>query len=143
MPMLDLEDGGIKLKAAVGLAGAVAGGAITAILGGWDVLLKVLVVMIVLDYASGLLAAFCEKKLNSEVGFKGVAKKVLIFVLVAVSYNIDQALGTEIIRSATISFYVGIEGLSVLKNAGRAGLPLPDVLSKALEEVQKKAGGRG
>jgi len=135
-----LDFGFSKLQASFGLICALLGGAFCSALGGWDTLLQVLVIMVCLDYASGILAAFVEKKLNSEVGFKGIAKKVLIFVLVAVAYNIDQAVGTVIIRAATISFYIGMEGLSVMKNAGRAGLPLPEVLVKALEEVQKKGG---
>ncbi|MCG9966883.1 phage holin family protein [Pelotomaculum terephthalicicum JT] len=134
-----MEMEGYKIKATVGLVCAAIGGTVCSVLGGWDMLLKALVIMVALDYASGLLAAFVEKTLNSEVRFKGVAKKVLIFILVAVAFNIDQTVGTTIIRTAVISFYIGIEGLSVLKNAGRAGLPVPDVLAKALEEIQKKS----
>lgn len=132
----------IKLKASVGLTGAVIGGIVGVALGGWDMWLQALVLFVVLDYASGLLAAFVERKLHSEVGFKGVAKKVSIFILVAVAYQIDILMGTELTRLAVIGFYLGTEGLSILKNAGRAGLPIPDVLAKALEELREGKGGK-
>jgi len=128
----------LKLKTSVGLAGAMIGGTLGAALGGWDMWLKALVLFVVLDYASGLLAAFVEKKLNSEVGFKGVAKKMFIFILVAVAFNIDVLMGTHILRQAVIGFYLGTEGLSILKNAGRAGLWVPEILKSALEELRKK-----
>ncbi|MFA5383993.1 MAG: phage holin family protein [Eubacteriales bacterium] len=127
-----------RIEAVVGGFFALVGGLICGILGGWDVILKVLVTMVVLDYISGLLAAFVEKKLNSEVGFKGVAKKALIFVVVALAVCIDQVIGKELVRYVIICFYIGTEGLSVLKNVGRAGLSWPAFLLDALEEIQKK-----
>ena len=131
-----------KIETYTGIISACVGGVICGALGGWDVVLKILATMIVLDYVSGLLAAFVEKKLNSEVGFKGVAKKVLIFIVVALAYNIDVVIGASFVRYLVISFYIGIEGLSVLKNAGRAGIPLPGVLFDALDEIRKKSEGK-
>jgi len=130
-----------QLKTTIGLIGVAIGGTLGVFLGGWDMWLKALVIFVVLDYISGLLAAFVEKKLNSEIGFKGVTKKVFIFILVAVAFNIDQLMGSQILRQAVIGFYIGTEGLSILKNAGRAGLPLPQVLRNALEELQKQKEG--
>ena len=126
-----------QLKAIVGISTAVLTSTIANVLGGWDMWLEMLVLFVVLDYISGLLAAFTEKNLNSEVGFKGVCKKVFIFILVAVAFSLDQLMGTEFIRMAVIGFYIGIEGLSILKNAGRAGLPIPEVLKNALEEIHQ------
>jgi len=133
----------IKLKTTVGLTCAAIGGCLSSLLGGWDTWLKVLVTFVALDYLSGLLAALVEKRLNSEIGFRGVTKKVFIFILVAVAYRIDQLAGTQIIRIAVIAFYIGTEGLSILKNAGRAGLPLPAILTAALEELRKKGEQKG
>jgi len=126
-----------QLKAIVGISTAVLTGTIANVLGGWDMWLEMLVLFVVLDYISGLLAAFTEKNLNSEVGFKGVCKKVFIFILVAVAFSLDHLMGTQFIRMAVIGFYIGIEGLSILKNAGRSGLPIPEVLKNALEEIHQ------
>ncbi|MGS0765903.1 phage holin family protein [Syntrophomonas curvata] len=129
-----------QLKTAVGLMSAVVTGAIAQVLGGWDMWLQALVLFVVLDYITGLMAAAIEKKLRSEVGFRGVMKKVFIFCLVAVAFQADMLLGTEIIRVAVIGFYLGTEGLSILENAGRAGLPLPEALRNAL--IQVKGSGK-
>jgi len=125
-------------KTTVGICGAVLGGVLAEILGGWDVWLKALVLFVVLDYISGVLAAFYEKKLNSAIGFKGIIKKVFIFVLVAVAFEVDILTGTNIIRCAVIGFYIATEGLSILENAGRAGLPLPEILLDALEQMKER-----
>jgi len=132
----------LKFKCIVGLGGACVVEALTAMLGGWDVWLEALVIFVILDYLTGLLAAAASKELSSEVGFRGIVKKVLIFVLVAVAYEVDILLGLAIIRMAVIGFYLGTEGLSILENAGRAGLPLPDVLRNALAQLkgEKKVG---
>jgi len=132
----------INLKHYVGASCAIVGSVLSTLLGGWDVLLSALVAAAVLDYASGLIAAYIEKNLRSDVGYRGAAKKVLMFVLVALACTVDKAAGSEIVRTATISFYIGIEGLSVLENAGRSGIPLPGALRAALEELQKQGGGK-
>lgn len=98
--------------------------------------LKALVLFVVLDYITGLLAAAVLKKLSSEVGFKGICKKVLIFCLVAVAYEVDILLGLTVWRMAVIGFYLGIEGLSILENAGKAGLPLPEGFKNMLAQLR-------
>ncbi len=127
----------MQLKAYVGIVGALVLNVITALIGGWDMWLKALVIFVVLDYLSGLLAAAYLKQLSSEIGFKGVCKKVLIFVLVAVAYQVDVLAGSTIIRVAVIGFYIGTEGLSILENAGKAGLPLPPKLKDTLLQMRK------
>jgi len=122
-------------------AAALVGGAITAALGGWDLALEILVLFVVLDYVTGLAAAWYEKKLNSHIGFRGIARKVLLFVPVAVAYALDQALGQDILRSLAIWFYMANEGLSILENLGRAGVPIPAPLKTALEQLKKKGEG--
>jgi toxin secretion/phage lysis holin len=129
----------LKLKMTVGFTGACVVEGLAAMMGGWDVWLKALVIFVILDYLSGLLAAATLKQLNSEVGFKGIIKKVLIFVLVAVAYEVDVLLGLTVIRMAVIGFYLGTEGLSILENAGRAGLPLPEPLKNALAQLRNQA----
>jgi toxin secretion/phage lysis holin len=117
---------------------ALLGGAITAVLGGWDLALQVLVLFVVLDYLVGLIAAWTEKSLDSRIGFRGIAKKILLFVPIAICYALDQVLGQEILRSLAIFFYIANEGLSIIENLGRAGVPVPDALGEALEQLKKK-----
>ena len=131
-----------NIKVCAGVLGTAVGDPIASLLGGWDALLKALVIFIILDYASGLIASYTERKLSSRIGFVGIAKKVFILILVAVSYNIDQLTGSDIIREAVIGFYLGIEGLSILENAGRTGIPLPSILVNALEVLKNKKEGQ-
>lgn len=118
---------------------AALGGAATAIFGGWDVFLQVLVAFMVLDYVTGVVAAYQEKKLDSNVGWRGITRKLLVFVVVAVAHLLDTALGQELFRGLVIWFYVANEGLSVTENLGRAGVPIPAPLRAALESLKQKA----
>ena len=103
-------------------------------LGGWDATLKVLVIMAAIDYITGVFAAGYNGELKSKVGFKGIAKKVVLFLLVGVATQLDVALGSNsAIREATIFFFMGNELLSLLENAGRMGIPLPQALTNAVE----------
>ncbi|MGG5740465.1 phage holin family protein [Bacillus cereus group sp. IBL03679] len=103
-------------------------------LGGWDMTLQVLVTMAIIDYATGMIAAAILGELKSKVGFKGIAKKVVLFLLVGVATQLDTALGSNsAIREATIFFFIGNELLSLLENAGRMGIPLPSALTNAVE----------
>ncbi|MCX7829240.1 MAG: phage holin family protein [Thermanaerothrix sp.] len=115
------------------------GGLATALFGGWDVYLKVLVAFMVLDYLTGVIAAYQEKKLDSNVGWKGITRKALIFVIVALAHLLDTALGQELFRGLVIWFYIANEGLSVVENLGRAGVPIPAPLRAALESLKQKA----
>lgn len=101
--------------------------------GGWDYLLMVLVALVVIDYITGILAAFVEKRLASQIGFKGIAQKVFIFSLVATANFIDTLLWDQsLIRDATILFYAVNEIISITENAGIVGLPVPQFLLKAI-----------
>lgn len=115
------------------------GGLLVGLLGGWDVALKVLVIFVILDYITGVTAAFVEKKLDSNVGFRGIAKKILLFVPVVVGYWLDVAAGVQVFRSMAIFFYMANEGLSILENLGRAGVAIPASLKAALEQMKQKA----
>jgi toxin secretion/phage lysis holin len=117
---------------------ALAGGMLTAFLGGWDMVLRVLVLFVALDYLTGLAAAWYEKQLNSEIGARGILKKVLLFIIVALAFQLDKAVGQEVFRSLAIWFYLANEALSIIENCGRAGVPIPTFLRTALEQLKKK-----
>ncbi|SCM90405.1 Toxin secretion/phage lysis holin [Bacillus mycoides] len=103
-------------------------------LGGWDTSLKMLVLFAVIDYVSGIIAAGFNGELKSKVGFRGIAKKVMLFLLVGAATQLDVAIGSNsAIREATIFFFLGNELLSILENAGRMGIPLPSQLTNAVE----------
>ena len=119
---------------------AALGGIVGYLWGGWNALLGILLAFVIIDYITGFIAAGAEGKLSSEVGFKGIAKKILIFVLVAVAHLLDKALGgnNDIFRDAVIFFYLANELLSIIENCGRAGLPIPEVLKNAVEILKGK-----
>ena len=121
------------------LAVAVVGTFLTTFFGGWDTMLRVLVLFVAIDYVVGVTAAWIEKKLNSEIGARGIVKKVLLFVIVALAVQVDLALGQEIFRSLAIWFYLANEALSIIENAGRCGVPIPSFLKTALEQMKQKA----
>jgi toxin secretion/phage lysis holin len=120
---------------------ALVGGSITAVLGGWDLALQVLVLFVVLDYITGLVAAWYRKVLNSRVGFRGIYKKVLLFIPIAICYALDQVIGQEILRSLAIFFYMANEGLSITENLGLCGVPVPEPLMGALEQLKQRGEG--
>ena len=110
-------------------------------LGGNDELLIALVVFAVTDYITGVMCAVSDKKLNSQVGFKGICRKVLIFLLVGIAHILDvQVIGTgSVLRTAVIFFYLSNEGVSILENAGHLGLPIPEKLKAVLEQLHDRA----
>ncbi|PEB56256.1 holin [Bacillus pseudomycoides] len=108
-------------------------------LGGWDLSLKILVTMAVIDYITGMIAATTLGQLKSKIGFRGIAKKVVLFLLVGVAAQLDLAFGSNsAIREATIFFFMGNELLSILENAGRMGIKLPSALTNAVEILGSK-----
>ncbi len=131
------------LKEIVGycqLGFAAIGGALGWFIGGLDGFLYALIAFVVIDYLTGLLAAGVQKKLSSEVGFKGIAKKIAIFLLVGIANIIDVDViqnGTAL-RTAVIFFYLSNEGLSILENAGNIGLPIPEKLKTMLSQLKDK-----
>lgn len=131
------------LKEIVGycqLVFAAIGGALGWFIGGLDGFLYALIAFVVIDYLTGLLAAGVQKKLSSEVGFKGIAKKIAIFLLVGIANIIDVNViqnGTAL-RTAVIFFYLSNEGLSILENAGNIGLPIPEKLKTMLSQLKDK-----
>ena len=110
-------------------------------LGGCDGLLYALVLFAVVDYITGVMCAAADHKLSSEVGFKGICRKVLIFLLVGIGHVLDtQIIGTgSVLRTAVIFFYLSNEGISLLENAGHLGLPIPEKLKIVLEQLHDRA----
>ena len=119
----------------------VIGGWLGWFLGGCDGLLIALVIFAVLDYITGVMCAVADHKLSSEVGFKGIARKVLIFALVGVGHVLDAyVIGTgSILRTAVIFFYLSNEGVSLIENAAHLGLPVPEKLKVVLEQLHDRA----
>ncbi|MBR4472646.1 MAG: phage holin family protein [Oscillospiraceae bacterium] len=110
-------------------------------LGGCDGLLYALIAFVIIDYTTGVLCAISDHTLSSEVGFRGIARKVIIFLLVGVGHIIDtQVIGNgSILRTAVIFFYLSNEGVSLVENAAHLGLPVPEKLKAVLEQLHDRA----
>ena len=110
-------------------------------LGGCDGLLYALLAFVVIDYITGIMCAVVDKKLSSEVGFKGIFKKVLIFALVGIGHILDtRVIGCgSVMRTAVIFFYLSNEGVSLLENAAYLGLPIPQKLKSVLEQLHDRS----
>ena len=110
-------------------------------LGGCDGLLYALIAFVAIDYITGVMCAVIDHRLSSEVGFKGIFKKVLIFLLVGVENILDvQVIGTGcVLRTAVIFFYISNEGVSLLENAAYLGLPVPEKIKTVLEQLHSRS----
>lgn len=117
------------------------GGWLGYFLGGCDGLVFALLLFVVIDYITGVMCAVADKKLSSAVGFKGICRKVLIFLLVGIANILDvQVIGTgSVLRTAVIFFYISNEGVSLLENAGHLGLPIPVKIKAVLEQLHDRA----
>ena len=120
---------------------AAVGGWLGYFLGGCDGLLYALIAFVALDYITGVMCAISDKTLSSEVGFKGICRKVLIFLLVGIGHIVDaQVIGSGgVLRTAVIFFYLSNEGVSLIENAAHLGLPVPDKLKAVLEQLHDRA----
>ena len=120
---------------------AAIGGWLGWFMGGCDGLLYALIAFVAADYITGVMCAIIDKKLSSEVGFKGIFKKVLIFMLVGVANILDvQVIGSGcVLRTAVIFFYISNEGVSLVENAGHLGLPIPAKLKDVLEQLHDRS----
>lgn len=117
------------------------GGWLGYFLGGCDGLLYALLAFVVIDYITGVMCAIADKKLSSAIGFKGICRKVMIFLLVGIANILDlQVIGTgSILRTAVIFFYISNEGVSLLENAAYLGLPIPEKIKTVLEQLHDRA----
>jgi toxin secretion/phage lysis holin len=120
---------------------AVIGGWLGWFLGGADGFLYALIAFVAIDYITGVMCAIVDHRLSSEVGFKGICKKVLIFMMVGIGNIIDvQVLGQAgVLRTAVIFFYLSNEGVSMLENAGHLGLPIPAKLKEILVQLHSRS----
>ncbi len=115
--------------------------------GGWDSFLRALVMFMAVDYITGMTVALVFHKsqktenggASSRVGYKGIVKKISMLLLVALAVRMDEISGTHYIRNATIFFFLGNEGLSVMENLALMGVKYPKILKNALEEIRKKS----
>ena len=120
---------------------AAVGGWLGYYLGGCDGLLLALVAFAAADYLTGVMCAVSDRKLSSNVGFKGICRKVLIFLLVGIANILDvHVIGTgSVLRTAVIFFYISNEGVSLMENAGHLGLPIPEKIKTVLEQLHDRA----
>lgn len=120
---------------------AAVGGWLGYFLGGCDGLLYALVAFVVIDYITGVMCGIADRKLNSEGGFKGIAKKILIFLLMGIANILDvNVIGTgSVLRTAVVFFYISNEGVSLLENAAHLGLPVPEKMKKVLEQLHDRS----
>lgn len=120
---------------------AISGSLANYLWGGWDMALRTLLLFMALDYILGVICGVRDKKLSSDTAFKGIFKKVTILIVVAVGVSIDGVTNADgLIRSLVLFFYIALEGISILENAGRMGVPIPEKLKDAL--VQLKDGNK-
>ncbi len=117
------------------------GGWLGYFLGGCDGLIYALIIFVLVDYVTGVMCAINDRALSSEVGFRGICRKVLIFLLVGMANILDvHVIGTgSVLRTAVIFFYISNEGVSLLENAARLGLPVPDQIKLVLEQLHDRS----
>lgn len=110
------------------------------IIGGWQLLLTILVVFMVIDIATGLIKALIKRKLNSKIGYRGFLKKAAIMLVVILANWLDMLTISEVpvFKTIAIYFYIGMEGLSILENLSQIGVPIPRVISKYIDQLAKE-----
>ena len=120
------------------------GGWLGYFLGGCDGLLYALLAFVVMDYITGVMCAVSDHRLSSAVGFKGICRKVLIFVMVGIAHILDtQIIGNgSVLRTAVIFFYISNEGVSLLENASHLGLPVPEPVKTVLKQLHDRSEGK-
>lgn len=138
----------VVMKNTMLLVCATFGGAVAQIFGGWDALLKALIICMAVDYITGVIVAALGKSRKSESGHisshaavVGIIKKAVILLIVLVAAALESATGTEFIRDTVIIFFLGSEGISIVENAGLLGVPMPAVLKKWFEVLRDKGSG--
>lgn len=119
-------------------------GAVLTYFTGWNDALEALLTLMVIDYATGLLAAYINPnlKLDSHKGFRGICKKIVIILLIVLAHELEKATGVPAVQSIVVWFFVGNEGLSIIENSAKAGVPVPEKLRKTLEQLSSEKGER-
>lgn len=129
----------MKLDEIFSLSVATVATVVTWLIGAWDTALIVLVLFMALDYITGVIRAYINKNLSSSVGLIGIARKSLIFIVLIVSVLLDRLLNSEtwVFRTLVAYFYIANEGISLLENCVGLGLPIPERLKDALEQLKE------
>lgn len=119
---------------------AAVGGGIGYFLGGFDGLIYALAIFVAADYITGVMCVIVNKRLSSEIGFKGICKKLLIFILVGIAHILDEKIigDGSIIRTAAVFFYISNEGISIMENAAALVLPIPEKLAAVLRQLNEE-----
>lgn len=135
----------VRIEAVWGTITGLAGVAAEIFFGAWSDALAALVVAMLIDYVSGVIAAYINPalSLNSQRGFRGILKKIMILLLVSLGHVLDTAMHQQIICIAVTYFFLGNEGLSIVENAAKAGVPIPTKLRDQLEQLMEEKEGRG
>ena len=118
-------------------------GAVLTYFTGWNDALEALLTLMVIDYATGLLAAYInpDLKLDSHKGFRGICKKIMIILLIVLAHELERASGVHAVQSVVVWFFIGNEGLSIIENAAKAGVPIPSKLRDTLEQLSNEKKG--
>lgn len=127
----------VRKEVAWGTVTGAAGVASEYFFGAWNAALEALVWAMIIDYLTGVLAAYINPRLmlDSRTGFRGICKKILILLLVSLAHFVDSATGQQIVCTAAVWFFLGNEGLSILENAAKAGVPVPGKLRQTLKQL--------
>lgn len=130
----------VRIEALWGTVVGAFGTMVTYLYGGWNSAMDTLLALVVMDYISGMLAAYINPRLalNSQKGFMGIARKIFIFLIVAMAHRIDVTLGVTGICTVATWFYIGNEGLSITENAAKAGVPIPNTVKSSLEQLSRE-----
>lgn len=107
-------------------------------LGGFDSMMITLLIFMTLDYLTGVMVAIKKKKVNSKIGFEGILKKILILIMVGMANQLGNTINVDGIRYLVIAFYLANEGISIIENAGKFGVPIPEKLKDILEQLKEK-----
>jgi toxin secretion/phage lysis holin len=122
----------------ISVIGGLVGGFIVSLFGGWDVMLYTILLFAILDYFTGILKAIYKKELSSAIGFKGIVKKIMVFVVIAVAYNVQRMTGDTIpLREIVVVFFICNEALSILENAAEF-INIPQQLKDVLLQLRDK-----
>lgn len=143
MNILELLKSWIPTGTEVHIGGMVsATGTVLTYFMGWDDAVEALLVLMVLDYITGMLAAYINPnlRLNSERGLRGICKKIMILMLVVVGHELEKAVGIPAVQSVVVWFFIGNEGLSIIENSAKAGIPVPQKLRATLEQLSAEKG---
>lgn len=124
-----------KLDILIGFIGGIS----SYLLGKWDILMNTIIIFMILDYVSGMSASWLTKSWSSEIGYKGLLKKGMIIVMIIISVRLDSILGDEtIFRNVVTFFYISNEGISIIENCVKLGLPIPSKIRNALEQIKEE-----